>query len=247
MRAFPEGACPLRALLGRDSGDSVPKSPGSANPFLGPARVATPGIKRITQASHIGGPIRQEHRGSQPRLMPRGNRPSTAACTRVGARKASEIVIFTCRMLHFSRAAICSTLTAPATISSSHRRLARKPVPGAGLSCSARDQTDKPSIAYSRSPLGRSIAETSDANTPGQSSFDGSLHQRGVGGKPTKSRHRPVECSHCSRAAICSTLTAPATISSSQRRPRAIDATSVARVSQRGSGERPVAVPIWAR
>ena len=33
-----------------------------------------------------------------------------------------------------------------------------------------------------------------------------------------------------SRAAICSTVTAPTTISSSQRRPRAIDATSVARV-----------------
>ena len=38
--------------------------------------------------------------------MPRGNRPWTAACTSVGARKASEIVIPTCRMLHFSRAAI---------------------------------------------------------------------------------------------------------------------------------------------
>src|SRR5258707_13435583 len=37
---------------------------------------------------------------------------------------------------------------------------------------------------------------------------------------------------HLSRAAICSTLvTVPATISSSQRRPRAIDATSVARGS----------------
>ena len=38
--------------------------------------------------------------------MPRGNRPSTAACTSSGARNASEIVILTCRMLHFSRAAI---------------------------------------------------------------------------------------------------------------------------------------------
>ena len=28
-------------------------------------------------------------------------------------------------------------------------------------------------------PLGRSIAETSDADASGQSSFDGSLHQRG--------------------------------------------------------------------
>src|SRR5438128_7875862 len=42
--------------------------------------------------------------------MPRGSRPSTAAFTRSGARNASEIVILTCRMLHLSRAAICSTL-----------------------------------------------------------------------------------------------------------------------------------------
>src|SRR5712672_2813739 len=33
--------------------------------------------------------------------MPRGSRPSTAAFTRSGARNASEIVILTCRMLHF--------------------------------------------------------------------------------------------------------------------------------------------------
>ena len=55
--------------------------------------------------------------------MPRGSRPSTAAFTSSGARKASEIVILTCRMLHFSRAAICSTpVTVPAMISSSQRR-----------------------------------------------------------------------------------------------------------------------------
>jgi integrase/recombinase XerD len=35
--------------------------------------------------------------------MPRGRRPSTAALMRLGARKASEIVILTCRALHFSR------------------------------------------------------------------------------------------------------------------------------------------------
>ena len=46
-----------------------------------------------------------------------------AALTRSGARKASEIVMWILRMLHFSRAAICSTpVTAPARISSSHRR-----------------------------------------------------------------------------------------------------------------------------
>jgi hypothetical protein len=39
--------------------------------------------------------------------MPRGKRPSTAALTRSGARNASEMVILTCRTLHFWRAAIC--------------------------------------------------------------------------------------------------------------------------------------------
>src|SRR5262245_63311460 len=55
--------------------------------------------------------------------IPEGSRPSTAACTSLGARKASEIVILTWRMLHFSRAAICSTVVIlPATISASQRQ-----------------------------------------------------------------------------------------------------------------------------
>ena len=55
--------------------------------------------------------------------MPRGKRPSTAALTMSGARNASEMVIFTCRTLHFWRVAICSMLAAePETISSSQRR-----------------------------------------------------------------------------------------------------------------------------
>src|SRR5438046_2464097 len=55
--------------------------------------------------------------------IPQGNRPSTAACTRLGARKASDIVILTCRRLHLSRAAICSTVvTVRATISASQCR-----------------------------------------------------------------------------------------------------------------------------
>ena len=55
--------------------------------------------------------------------MPRGRRPRTAASTRVGARKASVIARLTCRMLHFSRSAICLTSpTVPAISSSSHRR-----------------------------------------------------------------------------------------------------------------------------
>ena len=41
--------------------------------------------------------------------MPLGNRPSIAAFTSAAERKASEIVMLTCRTLHFSRAAICST------------------------------------------------------------------------------------------------------------------------------------------
>ena len=54
---------------------------------------------------------------------PRSIRPSTAAFTGSGARNASEIVILICRILHFSRAAICSTpVTVPAMISSSQRQ-----------------------------------------------------------------------------------------------------------------------------
>jgi len=55
--------------------------------------------------------------------MPRGRRPSTAALTRLGARKASEMVILTCRVLHFSRAQSSAiVVTRPETTSSSHRR-----------------------------------------------------------------------------------------------------------------------------
>jgi hypothetical protein len=55
--------------------------------------------------------------------MPRGRQPSTAALTRLGARKASEIVMLTCRTLHFSRAQSSATVvTRPETTSSSHRR-----------------------------------------------------------------------------------------------------------------------------
>src|SRR6476619_6974586 len=48
--------------------------------------------------------------------MPRGRRPSTAALTRLGARKASEMVMLTCRTLHFSRAQSSATVvTRPET------------------------------------------------------------------------------------------------------------------------------------
>ena len=55
--------------------------------------------------------------------IPRGNRPSMAAFTSVGERKASEMVMLTCRTLLFSRVAICSTTaTVPVTISSNQCR-----------------------------------------------------------------------------------------------------------------------------
>jgi hypothetical protein len=41
--------------------------------------------------------------------MPRGSRPSIAAFTRSGARKASDIVMLTWRTPHFSRLAMLST------------------------------------------------------------------------------------------------------------------------------------------
>src|SRR6266404_279520 len=63
--------------------------------------------------------------GSRRRSIPtpRGRRPSTAALTRLGARKASEMVMLTCRALHFSRAQSSATVVnRPETTSSSHRR-----------------------------------------------------------------------------------------------------------------------------
>src|SRR5258707_3168858 len=53
--------------------------------------------------------------------MPRGRRPSTAALTRLGARKASEMVILTCRTLHFSRAQSSATVVTRPEITSSSR------------------------------------------------------------------------------------------------------------------------------
>src|ERR1700676_102903 len=55
--------------------------------------------------------------------MPRGKRPSIAALTRLGARKASDMVILTCRTLHFSRVQSSAIVVIrPETTSSSHRR-----------------------------------------------------------------------------------------------------------------------------
>jgi hypothetical protein len=49
--------------------------------------------------------------------IPRGNRPSTAAVTRSGVRKAREMVILTCRALQCCRAARLSIVSRPSTIS----------------------------------------------------------------------------------------------------------------------------------
>src|SRR5262245_26115423 len=55
--------------------------------------------------------------------MPRSRRPSIAAFTMSGARKASEIVMLTWRTLQFSRVAMLSTLAfGSSIISLSHRR-----------------------------------------------------------------------------------------------------------------------------
>jgi hypothetical protein len=55
--------------------------------------------------------------------MPYGSRPSMAALTRSGARKASEIVMLTFRRLHRSRFAMRSVVSDASIVSSlSHRR-----------------------------------------------------------------------------------------------------------------------------
>ena len=84
---------------------------GSANPFLARA-------SRLLQAGSDQ-PIRpsiavwRDHSTGASRRrvtpMPRGNRPSIAAFTRSGARKARDIVMLTWRTLHPSRLAMRST------------------------------------------------------------------------------------------------------------------------------------------
>jgi hypothetical protein len=57
--------------------------------------------------------------------MPWGSRPSMAALTRSGARKASEIVMFTLRMLQFSRFAMLSVVIDASVVSSSSQQRPR--------------------------------------------------------------------------------------------------------------------------
>ena len=57
--------------------------------------------------------------------MPWGSRPSMAALTRSGARKASEIVMLTLRTLHPSRLAIISAFAGGSAMSPTSQRRAR--------------------------------------------------------------------------------------------------------------------------
>jgi len=120
-----------------------------------------------------------------------------------------------------------------------------KPVPGAGWSCNAWDQTDSPSIAYWRDHSAgasrRRVTPIPRGNRPSMAPCT-SLGARNASDIVILTWRRL----HCSRAAICSTVSVPATISSSQRRPRAIDATSVARVSAR-IGRASCGAADWAR
>jgi hypothetical protein len=54
--------------------------------------------------------------------IPLGSRPSTAALTRLSARKASEIAIWMCRLLQASRVAMPSIVALPLSLSDSHWR-----------------------------------------------------------------------------------------------------------------------------
>src|SRR6266536_3619281 len=82
--------------------------------------------------------------------IPCGSLPSTAALTRDGARKASERVILTCRLLHCSRAAMCCTLaTTPDWISESHSRPrdgANELVESSAVHC--RHKSSRPGLFY---------------------------------------------------------------------------------------------------
>jgi hypothetical protein len=63
------------------------------------------------------------HRRDTP--TPWGIRPSTIALMRFGAKKASEIVMFTCRVLQPSRIAMLSIVALPAPIADAKAARAR--------------------------------------------------------------------------------------------------------------------------
>ena len=82
-------------------------------------------------------------------------------------------------------------------------------------------------------PFGRQVAEAHNSYPMWKPSLDGSLHEVGRE-EGERDRHVDLATLHCSRFAMLSAVAvASAMSSSSQRRPRAIDATRVARVSDR--------------
>src|ERR1700757_5337690 len=95
------------------------------------------------------------------------------------------------------------------------------------------DQTDKPSIAYWRDHSAGASRRRATPMPRGSRPSTAAFTRSGAR-NASEIVILTWRMLHLLRAAICSTLvTVPATISSSQRRPRAIDATSVARVSAR--------------
>ena len=109
--------------LAGETGRNLGLVSGRKNSGPGATCLETGNLMRPGQVSRIGGSIQRGNRARLATPMPRGSRPSTAACTSVGAIKARVIVRLTCLILHFSRAAICSTfVTVPAINSSSQCR-----------------------------------------------------------------------------------------------------------------------------
>ena len=86
--------------------------------------------------------------------MPRGSRPAMAAFTRSGARKASEIVMLTFRMLHRSRLAMLSAFAFASARSSSSQRRPR----AIDATRSARDSERIGRACCGGSPAGRRIS-----------------------------------------------------------------------------------------
>lgn len=108
------------------------------------------------------------------------------------------------------------------------RRGARDPFPGPLRSLLG----SQPQHCVLPRPFGQCVAEARDAGAPRQSTVGSGLHK----GWWKASEILMLTCRtlHFSRAAICSTsATTPATMSSSQRLPQAIDVTSERRVSER--------------
>src|SRR5262249_50705795 len=112
---------PLQCLLRQSHGNSK-----TILPTAGPAGLAqtTPEARpSVREPEHLMLARPHDRRVEQAGdADPCGRRASAAALTRIGARKASEIVMLTWRLLQASRPAIPSTVAAPASISDNHCR-----------------------------------------------------------------------------------------------------------------------------